>query len=1141
MKPTLPAFVLATLSLALALDVARGADEPAKGASPAGTDTQPDAKKDAPKWNVDKPEGLGAAKDAVIDADEGTWMNLDLSPDGSTIVFDFLGHLFAVPAAGGEARPLTTGEAWDMQPRYSPDGTRIAFTSDRTGDGGKGGDNVWTIKADGSDPRQITKESFRLLSSPDWTPDGQYIVARKHFTSHRSLGAGEMWLYHASGTFEGLQLTTRPTEQKDVNESAYSPDGKYLYYSLDATPGGSFEYNKDSNEQIYAVDRLDLVKGETTRFISGPGGACRPTPSPDGKSVAFVRRIREKTALFIMDIASQRVRPIYDQLERDMQETWAIHGVYPAFSWTPDSKSIVFYAKGKIRKISADAELKPGSDAAATVIPFHVKTTRTVHDANRFPITVAPDEFDVKMIRWPEVSPKGDKVVFQALGHLYTRDLPTGQPKRLMKDDSRFENFPAWSRDGSKIVFTTWNDEKLADVHVLDLASGKETVITSEPGHYVDPVFSPDGAKVVYGKVSGGFLTDPAWSDEPGLYWASSSGGSKPVRITKTGMYPQFGADPDRVFVTTFTSDKENDKSALISMKLDGTEERTHFNSNNATQYAVSPDGKWCAFAERFYVYMTAMPATGRAIDIGPKTAALPLAKVSKDAGEFLHWSGDSKSLHWSLGPTLYTRPLTDSFAFLAGAPEKLPEPPATGVSLGFKSKTAKPEGTIAFTHARLLTMNADEVIEDAAVVVKDNRIQTVIPNFSSVRNIKPIADTIIDCTGKTIMPGFVDVHAHGPQGTQHGVVPQRNWGQYANLAFGVTTIHDPSNDTHNVFAASELGKAGTIVAPRIFSTGTILYGAAGDIKAEIDSLDDARFHLRRMQAVGAFSVKSYNQPRRDQRQQVLAAARELGMMVVPEGGSLLEMNLTMVADGHTGVEHTVPVAKVYNDVTQFWAASTTGYTPTLIVGYGGMSGEYYWYDHDDVWRNQRLTSYVPRWVIEPRSVRRQRAPEEDYNHIQLSGICKSLTDAGVKVNLGAHGQLAGLGAHWELWMLGQGGMTNMQCLRAATINGAHYIGLDKDLGTIEAGKLADFLVLDADPSKDLKNSLSIRHVVANGRVFDSMTMDQTWPVKVKRPAWFFDGLNAARGIQTWSQTCAGCGLCGAGCTDKPWDKSGYR
>ena len=135
---------------------------------------------------------------------------------------------------------------------------------------------------------------------------------------------------------------------------------------------------------------------------------------------------------------------------------------------------------------------------------------------------------------------------------------------------------------------------------------------------------------------------------------------------------------------------------------------------------------------------------------------------------------------------------------------------------------------------------------------------------------------------------------------------PQQNWVDLARLAFGVTTIHDPSNDTLSIFAASEMGKAGIITAPRIFSTGTILYGAAGAFKAEVESLEDAQFHLRRMKAVGAFTVKSYNQPRRDQRQQILAAARELGMMVVPEGGATFMDNMNMIVDGHTGIEHTI-------------------------------------------------------------------------------------------------------------------------------------------------------------------------------------------------------------------------------------------
>jgi imidazolonepropionase-like amidohydrolase len=321
--------------------------------------------------------------------------------------------------------------------------------------------------------------------------------------------------------------------------------------------------------------------------------------------------------------------------------------------------------------------------------------------------------------------------------------------------------------------------------------------------------------------------------------------------------------------------------------------------------------------------------------------------------------------------------------------------------------------------------------------------------------------------SGKTIMPGIVDVHAHGPQ-AQNGWVPQQSWVNYAAIAFGVTTVHDPSNDTNSIFSASELGKAGMIVAPRTFSTGTILYGAGGNIKAEINSLDDAKSHLRRLQAVGAFSVKSYNQPRRDQRQQVIAAARELKMMVVPEGGSLYEHNMTMVIDGHTGVEHAVPVAHLYDDVLQLWPGTKSGYTPTLGVGYGGLFGETYWYQHSNVWENERLLRYVPREVVDPRSRRRLMAPEDDFNHMELAQSVKKLNDRGVSIQLGAHGQMQGIAPHWEMWMFVQGGMTPMAALRAATISGAKYLGLDKDVGSLETGKLADLVVLERNPLENI-------------------------------------------------------------------------
>ncbi|MFN0015344.1 MAG: amidohydrolase family protein [Saprospiraceae bacterium] len=1079
---------------------------------------------DKKKWDVSAPEGIPYS-DAAFTVTEGTWMNLDVSPDGKTIAFDLLGDIYTMPAAGGDATCIRSGIAWEVQPRFSPDGTQLLFTSDAGG-----GDNIWVMNNDGSKARQVTTESFRLLNNPAWMPDGQYFVARKHFTSSRSLGAGEIWLYHLSGG-DGIQLTKRKNDQQDVNEPSVSSDGRYIYFSEDQYGGGFFQYNKDPLKQIFSIRRYDRQEGTIEEISGGSGGASRPQISPDGTWLAFVRRVDTKTVLCVRNLATGEEYPIFDGLDKDQQEAWTIFGVYPGFSWmqAPDNlaaRSIAIWAGGKIKQITFNTQNLAAGNNSSTVkhkdIPFRCAVKTRVAETVRFDNTVFEPEFTVRAIRHAVTSPDGKLLVFNAAGKLYKKTLPDGKPELLIKTSyetvklargeatnvEMLESEPSFSPDGRSIVYVTWNDVYGGGLWRVVLPDGKPMQMPFYTGIFRTPRYSPDGKKIVFRFQNGDDELGISKIEKTGVYYFDIVGQLSLRFVTDQGENPRFSADGTRILVNTGGYLFGGLDKKLVSYDLNGQDRRELFKSKYTNQWAPSPDGKWLAFTELHKGYVCAMPGPGQTIDLSADTKAVPLSMIAKDAGYNLHWSADGKKVHYTLGDEYFTIDLANRFAFLPGAPDSLPPLPETGQKIGLSLKADAPEGAVVFQNARIITMDGDRVIENGTLVVDNNKIVWVGTGAEYSRNakLKTQNPKLIDCRGKTIMPGMVDVHAHSGN-FRYGLNPQKQWEYYANLAYGVTAMHDPSVNSEMAFSNAEMLKSGGMTGPRLFSTGTILYGADGDFKAPINSLDDARSTLRRTKAWGAFSVKSYNQPRRDQRQQVIAAARELNMEVVPEGGSFFYHNLSQVVDGHTSVEHNLPVATIYNDVLQLWGKTKTHNTPTLIVCYGAVSGEYYFYQKEDIWKKQRLLNFTPRHILDERARHRTMIPEEEYEngHIQVSRQLKKMQDAGININLGSHGQLQGLGAHWELWMLAQGGMSNMQALRCATFNGAKHLGMDKEIGSLMPGKLADLIVLDKNPLENIRNTETIRYVMVNGRLYDADTLNEIGNYDRKREKFWFE------------------------------------
>ena len=1183
----------------------------------------------------EKPLPLASARTAEFTATEGTWISLDVSPDGQTIVFDLLGDLYTMPIGGGEAAPLLTGMAYDVQPRFSPDGESVAFVSDRSG-----GDNLWTMRLDKTDTTQVSRGNGNLFLSPEWDPNGEFVVVSR---SGGLGGPAKLFLYHVE---RGSPLALGgATGTRKMVGAAFGPDGRHVWYA-----GGTGDWQYNARLPRYQLYRYDRETGAHTIMTNRYGSGMRPAISPDGRWLVYATRHNADTGLRKRNLETGEEAWLAYPVQRDEQESRAPLDLLPGYAFLPDGSAIVASYGGKIWRVPMD-----GGEAAE--VPFEVPVELEIGPEVKFDFRIDTAEMVVaSQIRNPAVAPGGGKVVFTAFDRLWTKELPDGAARRLTTADVG-EFHPQWSPDGSWIAYATWDDAEGGHVMKAPADGGEPVRLTATPALYYNVAWSPGGDRIVasrgaarelkeasgifFGPLGGSFVWVPADGAAPSEATLVSPTGTRDVA--------HFAADePDRIYAYS-------PLEGLVSFRWDGTDVKKHLvvRGRQGVQGIGSPHpGEWEYLPRRVFPWRQAPDPTDPEppTESGPPSPAglvllspegdrafaqfgrdvfvvelaevgatppnivlanlaaspVPVRKVTDVGGEFPSWAPGGSALHWAMGNVLFTYDLDHVEAeeaeeeetarerallrvramavsdtlkekraeadSLEKADEEVPEALEDEISrlaadsvqvvadslvaradsirdaaaevaakaaavragddevladsteayeAGERKIEAKlprdvPRGTVALRGGRIITMaepaddstEAPNVIENGVVVVEDNRIAAVGPADSVD---VPEDAEVVDVSGKTLVPGFVDIHYHA-QWLVPEIHPEEVWQYLSTLSYGVTTTRDPQTATTDILSYTDRVRTGGMTGPRIYSTGPGVF-----LSENIRDADHAKTILRRYsEYFDTKTLKMYMTGNRQQRQWVIQAAKELELMPTTEGGLDFKIDMTHAIDGYPGIEHNLPIAPVYSDVVELFKESQTTNTPTLLVSYGGPFGENWFYATEDVHDDPKLNVFAPKANIDARA--RRRGPggggspgqagwflEEEHVFPRHGEFVKKMLEAGGRMGVGSHGQIQGVGYHWELWAMAAGGASNHDMLRAATILGAEAIGFGEHLGSIEEGKFADIVVLNADPLDDLRATVDILYVMKDGRLYNGTTLDELYPeprvLERQRPA----------------------------------------
>ncbi|SEL18622.1 Imidazolonepropionase [Pseudoxanthomonas sp. GM95] len=1037
---------------------------------------------------------LAHSRSVSFTATEATWSAVDVSPDGKTLLFDLLGDIYRLDRAGGRARPLLDGVAFENMPVFSPDGRQFAFVSDRSGS-----DNVWVANVDGSGLRQLSQDSgVEYFASPAWSPDGKTVYASR---SVPSLLAFELYAYPVDGGPVKQITKAKPSGTEDFDQRkqalgvAASPDGRFLYY---ATKTGT-TWTTRAVPPLWSIVRRDLRTGAEDTLIASPGGAMRPVLSHDGNQLVYATRQGTQTGLRIRDLRSGEDRWLALPVDRDGQEGGFYADLLPRFAFTPDDQAIVFSRNGHLVQRALHGQENP--------IPFTAQVKLEIGPELHVDQRSPEGPVKVRLIGKPSLSPDGRRWAFSALGRLYVMDVAEGAQARLLDAAGTQAWQPSWSPDSRTLTYVTWGAKEGGAVWTVGADGQRSPVqINQGAGYYTDPVFDTDGRGI--------FALRSSHHDrlrlrvETGAVRAADI-----VRMPATGGVPQliaqaYGARGLALAGSTLRYDTGAGVMALASDGAAPARQVAAVKVLAPSQYVaasivggsvrLSPDGRHALTVTGGQLMLVPLPAAGPdgkppLVDL----AATPEAAVQLTAigADTFDWNADGTQIVWTRGARLLHIGLDQALALRGrGQAEGAADMQQAGITL----PRATPDGLLVLRGATALTMQNGQVIENADVLVGGGRILRIGTRDSFAI---PAQAAVRDLQGKFLVPGFVDEHAHWFQ-TRRGILEPDPWDFLVDLAYGVTTGMDPQSFTPEVFAYQDMIEAGLAVGPRVFSTGP---GFFRDTR--IESVGQAELAMQRYRDDYATrNLKSYMPGNRAVRRQIVDAARRTGMMPTTEGASDLRLDLTHVLDGFAGNEHALPVAPLHDDVVQLFARTGTSYAPTFSMLYGARPILDEMIQRYQPQQDAKLQRFIPAAVLDEKTRSRKWSPPDQREWPRFAAQALKIQRAGGVVGIGSHGEMPGLGYHWELEAYVAGGATPMEALYAATMGSARTIGHAGEIGSLSTGKFADLLVLERDPRQDIRNTNSLVQVMKNGRLYDAQTLDQQWPTAAPLPVqWFND------------------------------------